>query len=89
MVDVRTGSHGVPYAKSKNPAIRCLSSTPLLRIAGAHCPLVQAIDFAARRSGNRVQIQVSQKSGDLDVTELDHTNCAVVVVAEAALVESQ
>ena len=27
------------------------------------------IDFAARRSGNRVQIEVSQKSGDLDVTE--------------------
>jgi glycogen debranching enzyme len=27
------------------------------------------IDFAARRSGERVQIEVSQKSGDLDVTE--------------------
>jgi hypothetical protein len=27
------------------------------------------IDFAVRRSGKRVQIEVFQKSGDLDVTE--------------------
>jgi hypothetical protein len=27
------------------------------------------IDFAARRTGKRVQIEVFQKSGDLDVTE--------------------